>query len=32
MLDYLLHCGNSECADARRRPGVAEIIEALYLA
>jgi hypothetical protein len=29
MLDYLLPCGYSECADARREPGVAEIIEAL---
>jgi len=32
MLDYLLHHGYSECADARRQPGVAEIIGPLYLA
>jgi len=32
MLDYLHHHRYSECADARRQPGVAEIIESLYLA
>jgi exodeoxyribonuclease VII large subunit len=30
MVDYLLPCGYSECADARREPGVAEIIVGLY--